>query len=114
MTRFRASRRDPNEAIITAALRAAGCVVVKLEPNDRAGVPDLCVGKAGRWYLMEVKSPAGPRGGDSGKGQRLNKAQDEFVYQAELRGLRVHVVHSVEEALAAIGIVDRSVIERRL
>jgi hypothetical protein len=104
MTRFRASRRDVGEALIVAALRAAGAIVVQLEPDDRAGVPDLCVGKAGRWYLMEVKSPPGPKGGTSRDGQHLSKAQEEFSYQAELRGLRVHLVRSVEEALAAIGV----------
>ena len=95
-----AKRRDPNEKGIVAELRKAGASVkVMDEPVD------LLVGYRGRNYLIEVKSPAGPRGGTSGSGQRLNDNQEMFF--TRWRG-QVDFVTTAEGALILIGAIDGS------
>lgn len=100
-----ARRRDPGERDIVLALRAAGAVVRHLDGTD---IPDLLVCYRDRAWLLEVKQPPGPRGGTSGKGQRLRPGQETFRAMAASRGVTVHVVHSPSEALAALGIVSSS------
>jgi hypothetical protein len=95
-------RRDPNEPPIIAALQDAGALVYQLEQD---GIPDLLVGYAGRWLMLEIKSPPGKNGGKSRTGQSLSEAQAHFFAAALLRKLPVHVVHNPREALAAIGAV---------
>ena len=73
----RAARTDPNQAEIVAELRALGATVAILSAVG-GGVPDLLVGWRGRDRLVEVKSPAGPRGGRSASGQKLNARQIRF------------------------------------
>ena len=58
-------RRDMSEPGIIRALSALGCSV---QPLSGKGVPDLLVGLNGRTILLEVKAPAGPLGGVSGRG----------------------------------------------
>ena len=95
----RAARRDATEDAIVAALLAAGATVHHL---SAAGVPDLLVGFRGRNLLIEVKQPAGPRGGSSRDGQRLGELQ--LAWHRAWRG-HVAVVHSATEALAAVGLL---------
>lgn len=82
-----AAKRDKNEASIITALRAVGCSVMQ---QSGKGVPDLLVGQRGRTLLLEVKMP----------GESLTPAQEEF--HARWRGAPIHVVTSVEEALAVL------------
>jgi hypothetical protein len=98
----RVARRDPGEAPIVAALRAAGCLVKQLSETD---LPDLLVGLRGRFVLVEVKEPAGPKGGTSKKGQKLREGQRIFAMTCHALGLPVHVAHSPEEALRALGLL---------
>jgi hypothetical protein len=93
-------RRDPGEAAIVLALRAIGALVRHLDGTD---IPDLLVCYRGAVFLLEVKEPAGPRGGTSRKGQRLRPGQNLFRQDAAQRGVTVHVVHDAGEALAAVG-----------
>ena len=86
-------RRDTNEKSIIEALRAAGCSVLQLEDPDNEGVPDLLVGHWAIDRLIEVKMP----------GKEPDPAQRAFY--SRWRGLPPLVVHSVEEAYAALGIV---------
>ncbi len=90
-------RVDSNQAEIVEALRKVGCSVQDLHEVGH-GCPDLLVGLffRGLWHeniLMEVKSAKG----------KLNET--EAAWHAGWRG-QVAVVHSAEEALAAIGIID--------
>jgi len=81
-------KRDGNEAAIAEALRAAGYAVQTLEQGK--GVPDLLVcGPDGRLSMLEVKQP----------GEKLTQAQ--VKWHAAWPG-RVYVVHTPEEALAAV------------
>lgn len=99
----RAARRDPGEAPIIKALQTAGCMVKQLSGED---LPDLLVGLRGRFVLVEVKEPAGPRGGTSKKGQKLREGQRVFAMTCQALGLPVYVAHSPEEALRALGLLD--------
>jgi hypothetical protein len=92
-------RRDANHAAIVATLRAAGVLV-----HDAAalgsGFPDLvCAHPRVGVRLVEVKRPAGPRGGTSDR--ELRPAQVAF-HRAWQR--YACVVTSPEEALAALGL----------
>jgi hypothetical protein len=92
-------RRDPNEGDIVEALKAHGAVVWR---NRTRGMPDLTVGFDGRILMLEVKRPAGKRGGKSGSGQRLNTDQAKTFELCRTRHLPVYVVTNIEEALAAL------------
>ena len=97
----RAARTDPNQQTIINALKRAGCTVQDLSKVG-GGCPDLLAARGGKMWLLEVKSPAGPKGGCSAKGQRLNGLQQ--MWAAGWRA-PVAVVTSVDEALAAVGAV---------
>ena len=87
----RAARRDDNEGDIVEALRRHGFTVAKLSMPD---VPDLLVARSDHpATLLEVKQP----------GKRLRQGQQDF---ADRWPLRIHVVHSPAEALAAFGIIE--------
>lgn len=94
-----ARQRDVNENEIVAALRAAGATVAKL---DGTGVPDLIVSYHGVLTLVEVKNPNAKGGGKYNTGgSELTSAQ--VKWWAKWTGKPVAVVHTVAEALAAIG-----------
>ncbi len=101
----RAARRDEGEEPIVATLRQCGALVIRLNGED---LPDLLVLFRGVTFLLEVKSPPGPRGGTGRKGQRLRPGQREFRDAALARGVEVHEVKSPEDALRAVGIVTCS------
>jgi len=96
----RANTRDANEPEIVAALRAAGASV------ERVDTPcDLIVGYRGVTYLVEVKLPAGPRGGMS-----HSKLTDEQVKFAAQHKGRYVVVRTCEDALRAIGAIKSGIV----
>lgn len=102
MTFSRAKRRDASEPAIVEALRGVGAYVAQL---DGGGIPDLLVGFRGATYLLEVKTPqkngrARSRNHEGGRGE-LKPRQASFL--DAWCGGPVAVVHTVEEALAAIG-----------
>lgn len=92
----RASRRDRNEAEIVTALERLGCSVTRLSAT---GVPDLLVGFSGHTHLLEVKAPPGSRGR-----KRFDLTPDQQSWWGEWKGARAHIVRSVADALAAVGI----------
>ncbi len=92
-------RRDPNEGEIVSALEALGAVVKRMTSK---GMPDLWVGYDGRIVCLEVKRPAGKRGGRSASGQQLNPDQQKFYDLCRGQRLPVFVVTTVDEALAAV------------
>lgn len=84
-------RTDANQAEIVAALRKVGCYVMDLSHVGR-GCPDLLVSDRQKiLHVMEIKTAKG----------KLNKRQQEW--HAQWQG-PCHVVRSVAEALAAVGI----------
>lgn len=95
----RAARVDASQREIVETLRRVGAFVVSLAAVG-GGVPDVLCGFRGRWHVMEVKRPAGPRGGASADGQRLRETQRRFI---ALAGAPVHVVRTPAEAMEAIG-----------
>lgn len=97
-----AVQRDANEPAIVAALEAVGATVTRLNMRD---VPDLLVGFRRENYLLEVKRPAGKRGGTSDDGQRLSEGQE--IWHCTWRGRTPAVVRTPEEALIAIGAINR-------
>jgi hypothetical protein len=94
----RAAQRDKNEPEIVAALRTAGATVLHLSIRD---APDLLVGYLGNNFLLEVKQPAGPRGGT--KHNHAELSEDQAAWHETWLGRTPVVVRSVAEALAAIG-----------
>lgn len=83
----RAARRDGNEADIFEAFEGRGASVLRM---SGAGQPDAVVFYRGSVWLVEVKQKAG----------KLKPAQVRF--QARWTGPAVHIVRSVEDALALL------------
>jgi hypothetical protein len=94
-----AARADSNRAAIVAALRSAGATVYDL----RRPV-DLLVGFRGQTILVEIKRPAGPKGGTSKRG--FTPAQSAFL--ATWNGGAIARVDSVDAALRSLGILKTS------
>ena len=92
MTRLR-PKVDANQSEIVDALRAAGASVCSLAGMAH-GCPDLLVGWRGKNLLMEVK--------DSRKPPSARKlTPDQLAWHSLWMG-SVHVVSSVEDALAVL------------
>lgn len=83
-------KRDGNQAEIVEALRKAGASVLDLADVGH-NCPDALIGYAGREWLMEIKTQHG----------ELLPDQVDFI--RTWHGA-VHVVRSIDEALAVIGI----------
>ena len=83
---------DGNQAIIVAALRAAGASVQTLHEVG-SGCPDLAVGHHGQTFLIEVKEPR--------SANRPTKAEREWF--ESWRG-HAAVVTTPEQALRIIGV----------
>lgn len=92
----RAAKVDAVQREVVAHLRAIGADVRHLHAVGQ-GCPDLLVGYRRATYLLEVKSPGGS----------LTPAQ--VAWHRDWKGLPVAVVHSVEEALDAIGARENAV-----
>lgn len=86
-----AHKVDGNQAEIVEALRRAGCSVTVTSGIGK-GFPDLVAGRAGQAYLLEVKRP----------GERLTP--DEVEWHDTWHG-HAAVVHNIDEALAAVGLL---------
>lgn len=89
-------RRDANEPLIIAALEAVGCRVQKLNDRD---APDLLVSVDNRNILLEVKLPAGAKGGTA----HSELSPGQFSWHRRWLG-PVHVVRTVDDALRAVGV----------
>ena len=83
-------RVDSSQESIVAGLRKAGCSVLSLT-RIGAGCPDLLVSRAGRNFLIEIKTDGGS----------LNDAQ--LAWLREWNG-QADVVRSLEGALAVVGL----------
>ena len=92
----RAAKVDANQEQIVSALRAAGATVQSLAAIGK-GVPDLLVAFRDGMYLLEVK--------DGAKVPSKRVLTGDQVTWHAAWGCRVHVVHTPEQALAAIGAV---------
>lgn len=90
-----APKRDANEFEIVDALRSAKCLVQRM---SESGVPDLLVWSPWlmRLVLIEVKLPK----------ENLNKNQIEW--HKEWIDVQPVVVHSIEEALQAVGYEEKT------
>lgn len=85
---------DANQKTIVAALRAIGACVIDLSGSG-GGVMDLLVIYRGRIFLIEVKNM-------KGRGKVLTPAQIELHALIRAAGGEVHVVCSVEDAIAVV------------
>ena len=97
----RKARVDKAQAMITRALRLAGCSVQDLS-GVGGGCPDLLAARNGRMWLSEVKNPAGPKGGTSEHGQSLNRLQ--VLWHQRWRA----DVHVVTSPLDVVNVVNRA------
>jgi hypothetical protein len=93
--RAKAGKRDKNHAPIRDGLRRLGCIVADLA-GAADGVADLAVlppgAPSGGWKWLEVKSDKGT----------LTDAQRLLHAQWAAKGVTVHVVRSLDEALAVV------------
>jgi len=89
-------RVDATHGQIRDALRAVGAAVQSLAEVGN-GCPDLLVCHRGRIVAIEVKTPAG----------KVSDLQTEWHLWWRAHGGAVAVVRSVEEALAAVGVMAR-------
>lgn len=85
---------DANQRTIVAALRAIGACVIDLSGSG-GGVMDLLVIYRGRANMLEVKNM-------KGRGKVLTPAQIELHALIGAAGGEVHVVCSVEDAIAVV------------
>lgn len=93
---------DTNHGKIVRELRKAGCFVTSLAMVG-CGCPDLLVGRAGVWCVIEVKD------GDRPPSERkLTKDEERWHADAAAHGLPVFVAESEESALEAIGLLRRA------
>lgn len=90
----RAAKVDGNQLDIIQGLQACGYSVQSLAAVGM-GVPDLLVGRAGRNWLLEIKDHNQPP-------CKRTLTSDQKRWHAMWRG-QVHVVETLEEALAAVG-----------
>lgn len=91
----RAAKVDANQGAVVAALRAIGCFVQSLAMVGQ-GCPDLLVAYRGRWFVMEVKDGARPP-----SERRLTQDEQQW-HQRAFTCAQVHVVETVEQALAVV------------
>lgn len=104
MRRYRVARRDDAEPAIVRALEQCGCSVARLDAGA-GGLPDLLVMRAGRLFLLEVKSNA--------RAAKRTGATASRQLGFRRKGWPVHVVLSPADALRAVGFSDwRAVAER--
>lgn len=93
----RAARVDANQSEIVSALRAIGVTVTDLSGAGN-GVPDLLCLWRGMPYLVEIKDGSKPP-----SRRKLTVEQVRFHANARRAGVKVHVVSTVDEALAVFG-----------
>ena len=98
------ARTDGNHSQIVEGLRLVGAKVQSLAAIGK-GCPDLLVSYGGRNHLLEVKDPR-----QAPSKQRLTEDQAIWVSGWVAP---VHVVHSVEEALIAIGAIRHKMTARK-
>ena len=90
MTPYVRRKVDTVQAPIVEALRKVGCSVQSLCIVGK-GCPDLLVARAGKVYLMEVKTG------------NAKLTPDELMWHTTWRST-VWIVRSVQEALKAVGL----------
>lgn len=91
---------DANQAAIVKALRQAGATVQSLA-SVGDGAPDLLVGFRLQTVLLECKDGSKPP-------SARELTDDQIEWHLNWRGGPCMVVNSVDEALAAIGVVERT------
>lgn len=97
--RYQAMRKHPrldsNQKVIVNTLRKAGCTVQSLAAIG-SGCPDILASRAGVNYVLELKDGSLPP-------SRRGLTPDEKLWISRWRG-QIAVVHTPEEALAAVGL----------
>ena len=96
----RAAKVDANQREIVAALRQVGCEILDLSAVGQ-GCPDILCARHGINFLLECKRPKA-KGEAAGK---PTKAQLDFFARWQGRG-QYAIVHTVDEALRAVGAVS--------
>lgn len=97
---YRRTKRDGNHKPIVDALKKAGCSVLDLAAVG-GGCPDLlCYSTRSGYVLLEVKVPGFGVGKKNGK-LFQETADRQAKFRREWLG-RIHVVESIDEAIAAV------------
>lgn len=90
--RFNA-RRDSNELALIEFLELSGCTVDRLNGKD---IPDLLCCKAGTYFVIEVKTPAG----------KLKPGQKEWFAKARQMDAPAFVCSTIDDLKLALAVVD--------
>ncbi len=88
---------DGNQGDIVDALTSVGASVQSLA-SVGDGCVDILVGYHGRTFLMEIKQPLGPEGGES----HAKLTDDQVKWWAWWNGEPPIIVRSIEEALSVV------------
>lgn len=92
----RAAKIDANHREVADALARCGAWVIDCSAVGQ-GFPDLLVSHRGKLMLVEVKD-----GAKSPSRRKLTPAQVDFHALAKATGTPVHIVESVEQAIALV------------
>lgn len=92
----RAAKVDANHREVADALMRCGAWVIDCSGVGQ-GFPDLLVSHRGKLMLIEVKD-----GAKSPSRRKLTPAQVDFHALAKATGTPVHIVESVEQAVALV------------
>lgn len=92
----RYGRTDDNHTEIVAKFRRLGAFVQSLASMGR-GVPDLLVGHAGTWHLIEVKDGSKPP-----SKRRLTEDEESWKKKAESACCRVEIVYNVDDVVSLL------------
>lgn len=82
-----AKRTDANQREIVSALRRLGYSVVDTS-RIGSGFPDLVVGKAGKTWLIEIKSS-----------KKAGYTPDQMIFGLKWSGSKIKRINSLEEAI---------------
>ena len=93
----RAARADENHVAICQAFRGCGATVLDLRLVG-GGCPDILIGVDGYSVLVEIKAPAGPKGGTSHR----NLSDVQLEWRGRWRGESPHVVRTVEDVVGLV------------
>ena len=92
----RAARIDDNHREVADALKRCGAWVIDCS-GVGLGFPDLLISHKGRMSLIEVKDGSKPP-----SARKLTPAQIKFHAEAKANGVSIHVVESVDQAIALV------------
>ena len=103
----RIAKVDKNQAAVITAMRRIGAYVLLTHQLKNAF--DCVVVYRGKTFLVEIKNPGTlPKVYDRARLEKsLTDGERECMANVEARGVRYHIIASVEEAMEMLGVADQ-------